>query len=148
MGNQQSSILRMSKIQQNDLNEVFESESESEEEETEILGPDEEVAPLIAVELDCFLCGQLQECCCKLSEVVEGSEYTFADVLTKLFSREQLPDSLAGKDYAQGWLCKTCKFLAGDLFRLQKELKTVKNVIVRIFKNSENKEDSVVPPKQ
>ena len=35
-------------------------------------------------------------------------------------------------------LCSYCKDLVRDMFRLQREIKTVRNVIVRTFKNSEN----------
>ena len=72
--------------------------------------------------------------------MLEASEYTFSDVLSKLFSGEQLPASLAEKNYSQGLLCTYCTYLVSDLFRLQRELKTVKNVIVRTFKSSENKD--------
>ena len=85
----------------------------------------------------CFLCGNAKKNNCELSEVVSSSGYTFSDVLAKLFSKEDLPPSLAEKDHSQGLLCSHCQSLVTDLFRLQKELKTVKNVIVRIYRNSE-----------
>ena len=73
------------------LYEVFESDSDEEEEAIE----DDELKTKIT---RCFLCGVLQECQCELSEELEDSENTISDVLTKLFSREQLPTCLARKD--------------------------------------------------
>merc|ERR1712013_412193 len=92
-------------------------------------------APRVAK--SCFLCGNAKKNNCELFEVVSSSGYTFSDVLAKLFSKEDLPPSLAEKDHSQGLLCSHCQSLVTDLFRLQKELKTVKNVIVRIYRNSE-----------
>ena len=114
------------------LYEIFESESDDDEEvSTE---PEKKVTR-------CFLCGELKDCPCELSEEMEDSEYSFSDVLAKLFSREDLPIRLARRDTTRGLLCIYCKYLVMDLFRLQKELKTVKNVIMRTYKNSEERTD-------
>jgi len=116
------------------LYKVFESDSDDEGEVFE----DEEIK---AKRARCFLCGVLQECQYELSEELEDSGSTISDVLSKLFSREQIPTCLARKDTSQGLLCTFCKYLVMDLFRLLKELKTVESIIVRTFKNSEDTDD-------
>merc|ERR1711892_1298323 len=66
----------------------------------------------------------------------------FSDVLRKLFSKEQLPRSLRQKDYSQGLLCTDCRDWVKVLFRLQKELRTIKQIIVRTFRNTEENNDT------
>ena len=114
------------------LYEVFDSASD---EETQEPNPEEKAKSKYSVFIckeikhqpKCFLCGNLLKLCFDLTEHVEGSEHTFSDVLAKLFSRERLPASLARKDYSQGLLCTDCRELVKNLFRLQLELKAVKN---------------------
>merc|ERR1711915_955737 len=73
-----------------------------------------------------------------------SEEHTYAAVLDKLLSKEQLPDVLAAKDPSEGLLCPPCKDALKDLYRLQKELKTVKNIVIRTFKLSDGGPESSV----
>jgi len=127
-------MITMNALSPSFLYEVFESDSDDEGDVIE----DEEIKTKTA---RCFLCGVLQECQYELSEELEDSGNTISDVLSKLFSRKQIPACLARKDTSQGLLCTFCKYLVMDLIRLQKELKTVESIIVRTFKNSEDTDE-------
>ena len=126
-------FLRMSINHPSFLYEVFESESEDEEIENRDLKekvksaticnhqfcyhqfPQTQVAELDILQI-CFLCGNLKKWASKLSEELDASEYTFSDVLNKVFSREQLTPYLARKDHSHGVLCSYCKDLVSDMF--------------------------------
>ena len=69
--------------------------------------------------------------------LLQASQYTYSDVLTKLFLREELPQSLAEKDFSSGFVCICCKYLVEELYRLQYQLRGLKNQIVSLFKKSQ-----------
>jgi len=89
---------------------------------------------------DCFLCANAIKSSgkCIITDNIGSSEHSFSEVLRKLFNKEQLPKSLTNKDFSKGNLCTSCTDLVGDLFRLQHELRGVKNDIVNTFKKSQN----------
>merc|ERR1711915_532310 len=138
-----------SQMKESNLYEVFESDSEEEEFEDEDEKNDElenghnedQIGENIVS--TCFLCGEEKECCCEVSEVLENGEYAFSDVLERLFSKETLPPRLVTKDYSEGLLCAYCKYLVSDLFRLQRELKMCKNIVLKTFINSDKEENSI-----
>ena len=75
-----------------------------------------------------------------MTDTLGTTQYTFSDVLKKLFKKEQLPPKLTEKDFSKGLLCSGCKHMVDDLFRLQYELRDVKNEIVSTFKRSQKSE--------
>merc|ERR1711936_596219 len=75
---------------------------------------------------------------------IGSSQHTYTEVLSKLFAKEQLPPSLTDKDFSKGLLCTSCTDLVGDLFRLQHELRGVKNEIVDTFKESQKVEKKTI----
>jgi len=87
----------------------------------------------------CFLCAKSIKTSskCDITAKIGSSQHTFSEVLTKLFNKEQLPASLLEKDFSKGLLCTSCTDIVGDLFRLQHELRGVKNEIVSTFKESQ-----------
>jgi len=85
----------------------------------------------------CFLCEKLgTDSTCSITDTIGTTPFTFTDVLRKLFKKEQLPAQLTKKDFSTGLLCSGCKDLVDELFRLQHELRGVKNEIVDTFKRS------------
>ena len=89
----------------------------------------------------CFLCrkpaGSSKH---QTTNTIGNTQYTFADVLEKVFKKEQLPPKLTDQDFSKGVLCFGCKDMVDDLFRLQHELRGVKNEIVNTFKKSQKSE--------
>jgi len=87
----------------------------------------------------CFLCGTGIKTSgkCEITSKIGSSQHTFSEVLNKLFNKEKLPASLIEKDISKGFLCTSCTDLVGDLFRLQHELRGVKNDIVSTFKKAQ-----------
>jgi len=83
----------------------------------------------------CFLCGKniSQPEPPELDSKIGSSRHTFNEVLTKLFHKEKLPQSLITRVPANGILCAKCSDLVSELFRLQHELRGVKNDIVNTF---------------
>jgi len=77
---------------------------------------------------------------CEISSRIGSSQHTFSEVLTKLFHKEKLPASLTENVASSGLLCTSCTDLVGDLFRLQHELRGVKNDIVGTFKKAQKSE--------
>ena len=67
---------------------------------------------------------------------VPGTKYTFSAVLGKLFRKEQLGQGLGEEDFSTGTLCTPCKDSVINLFRLQQELREVKNGVVSTYLNS------------
>ena len=61
------------------------------------------------------------------------------EVITKLFQKENLQSLLTDTDFSNSSLCFQCKPLIEELFRLQFQLRTKKNEIVKIFKTSKEK---------
>ena len=53
-----------------------------------------------------------------------------------MFHKEKMTAVLSGEEASAGVLCSSCTDLVGDLFRLQHELRGVKNDIVNTFKNA------------
>jgi len=99
----------------------------------------------------CFLCGTGIKTSgkCEITSKIGSSQHTFSEVLKKLFSKEKLPASLIEKDTSNGLLCTSCTDLVGDLFRLQHELRGVKNDIVSTFKKAqklEKRKSQVIEP--
>merc|ERR1711892_952419 len=121
------------------LYEVFDSASE---EESQVGHSDEKArySVFICKEIEhqphCYLCGKVLKLCFDLSEHMDG-EHTYSAVLAKLFSRESLPARLARKDSSQGLMCTECRDMVKDLYRLQRELRTVKQAILRTFRDSD-----------
>lgn len=95
----------------------------------------------------CFLCGTGIKTSgkCEITSKIGSSQHTFSEVLKKLFSKEKLPASLIEKDTSNGLLCTSCTDLVGDLFRLQHELRGVKNDIVSTFKKAQKLEKKEKP---
>eukprot|EP00092_Neocalanus_flemingeri_P029705 GFUD01032252.1.p1 GENE.GFUD01032252.1~~GFUD01032252.1.p1 ORF type:complete len:727 (+),score=284.09 GFUD01032252.1:67-2247(+) len=87
---------------------------------------------------ECFLCGNSIKTSskCDIMAKIGSSQNTFSEVLKKLVNKEQLPASLTEKNFSKGLLCTGCTDLVGDVFRLQHELRGVKNEIVDAFKKS------------
>jgi len=75
---------------------------------------------------------------CKLLDNIADTKYTFADVLAKLFKKEQLPYKISEEDLSSGVLSGQCKESVLKLFRLQQELRDVKNGIVSTYQTSLN----------
>jgi len=83
---------------------------------------------------------------CKLLDNVGDTKYTFADVLAKLFKKEQLPYKISEDDLSSGVLSSQCKESVLKLFRLQQELRDVKNGIVNTYQTSlKNNKDQNKP---
>jgi len=86
----------------------------------------------------CFLCqapvGSSSE---KLLGTMADTKYTYADVLVKLFKKEQLPYKMGEKDLSSGVLCNLCQNSVLKLFKLQHELREVKNGIVSTYQSSQ-----------
>ena len=68
-----------------------------------------------------------------------NSQHTYMEVITKLFQKENLQSLLTDTDFSNSSLCFQCKPLIEELFRLQFQLRTKKNEIVKIFKTSKEK---------
>jgi len=83
---------------------------------------------------------------CKLLDNVGDTKYTFADVLAKLFKKEQLPYKISEDDLSSGVLSSQCKESVLKLFSLQQELRDVKNGIVNTYQTSrKNNKDQNKP---
>ena len=67
---------------------------------------------------------------------VANTKYTFSDILCKLFKKEKLPLVLTDKDFTTGKLCSVCKEKVDNLYKLQYELREVKNKIVSTLRKS------------
>lgn len=116
--------------------DFLESESDEEAPTYKKKATEKEVQPA------CFLCGNNIKTSgkCEITSKIGSSQHTFSEVLNKLFNKEKLPASLIEKDTSKGLLCTSCTDLVGDLFRLQHELRGVKNDIVSTFKKSQKSE--------
>lgn len=116
--------------------DFLESDSEEEAPTYKKKATEKEVQPC------CFLCGNSIKTSgkCEITSKIGSSQHTFSEVLNKLFNKEKLPASLIEKDTSKGLLCTSCTDLVGDLFRLQHELRGVKNDIVSTFKKSQKSE--------
>jgi len=125
------------------LYEVFASESDEENENTEARYS-VFICKETLVKPTCFLCANTVKLCFDLGEHVEGS-LTFSDLIGKLLRKEKLPHSLANKDCSHGLLCSNCRDLLKEVYRLQHELKRLKNVIVTTFKSTEPDEIDPIP---
>ena len=87
----------------------------------------------------CILCGHLKFGGCDISDSIESSQHTYADVLQKLFSRSSIDDETEEDvNFEVGKLCTICKVKLQNLYRLQKELREEKSQIISIFKESQN----------
>ena len=71
---------------------------------------------------------------------VADTKYTFSDILCKLFKNEKLPLVLTDKDFTNGMLCSGCKDKVDNLYKLQYELREVKNKIVNTLWKSHKSE--------
>jgi thiol-disulfide isomerase/thioredoxin len=67
-----------------------------------------------------------------------ASNSTFADVLTKLVTEEQVTQTAKNLDFSMGCLCKVCKDVVSTLDRLQQELFDVKSLILGWIANIEH----------
>ena len=86
----------------------------------------------------CFLCTNTAEIFQHdMKDTLADTKYTFSDVLCKLFKKEKLPLVLNDKDFTNGMLCSRCKDKVDNLYKLQYELREVKNEIVNIFWKSQ-----------
>ena len=121
------------------LYEVFDSASE---EESQVENSDEKLPSRFSVfickEIEhrptCYLCGNILKLCFDLKEHVDqNTQHTYSDVLAKLLSNE----TSRRRDCNKGLLCTICKDLVKELYRLQRELRGVKNKILGIFRNSD-----------
>ena len=65
-----------------------------------------------------------------MNNTVADTKYTFSDILCKLFKKEKLPLVLNDTDFINGMLCSECKAKVDNLYKLQYELREVKNEIV------------------
>merc|ERR1712106_1167515 len=121
------------------LYEVFDSASE-EESQVENLEEKSRFSVFICKEIEhqpkCYLCAKVLKLCFDLSEHVDG-EHTYSAVLGKIFSKESLPPRLARRDSSQGLLCTECRDMVKDLYRLQRELRSVKQAIISTFRDSD-----------
>jgi len=90
----------------------------------------------------CYLCGTDVKTSrqCEIKSKIGTSNHTFAEVLTKLFHKEKMSTILSDEEASTGVLCKSCTDLVENLFRLQHELRGVKNDIVNTFKKAQNSE--------
>ena len=71
-----------------------------------------------------------------LKKKIGSSQFSYLEVITKLFQKERLQSYLDQADFSNENLCVECGHLLDDLFRLQYELRLKKNKIVGIFKSS------------
>ena len=67
-----------------------------------------------------------------------ASNSTFADVLTKLVTEEQVNQTAKKLDFSMGCLCEVCKDVVSTLDRLQQELFDVKSLILSWINNIEH----------
>ena len=84
----------------------------------------------------CLLCRKSEGSKC--SQPIGTSENTFAEVLSKLFHKERLPTKLDEKAISKELLCRECRVLVEEVFKLQHELREKKNIIVNMFIKSQN----------
>ena len=84
----------------------------------------------------CLLCRKSEGSKC--SQPIGTSENTFAEVLSKLFHKERLPTKLDEKAISKELLCRECRVLVEEVFKLQHELREKKNIIVNMFMKSQN----------
>ena len=80
----------------------------------------------------CVLCGHLKFGGCDITDHIEQSQHSYADVLQRLFGATDEDKFESGK------LCTICKIRLQNLYRLQKELREEKSEIMKIFKESQN----------
>ena len=86
-----------------------------------------------------MLCGHLKFGGCDILENIEHSQHTFADVLKRLFSKNDLENvDSESESFDSGKLCTICKVRLQNLYRLQRELREEKSNIMNIFKESHN----------
>ena len=69
-----------------------------------------------------------------MSSAIQNSKYAFADVITKLFKKEHVEFEVTEKSLTSGVLCLKCVEMVERLYRLQHELRDVKNAIVKTYK--------------
>jgi len=87
----------------------------------------------------CVLCGHLKFGGCDILENIEHSQHTFADVLKRLFGKnDQENVDSESENFDSGKLCTICKVRLQNLYRLQRELREEKSDIMNIFKESHN----------
>jgi len=83
----------------------------------------------------CFICkkcsGLSKQ---KMSSAIQNSKYAFADVITKLFKKEHVEFEVTEKNLTSAVLCLQCVEMVERLYRLQHELRDVKNAIVKTYK--------------
>ena len=101
----------------------------------------DQVASNDVPKLYCSLCGKKTNTgstAWDMTNHTGASNSTFADVLTKLVTEEQVTQTAKNLDFSMGCLCKVCKDVVSTFDRLQHELFDAKSLILGWIKNIEH----------